>query len=186
MVVPSSGLKHSYLLLSRHVAPEKTSVFVTRGEKKGWFSLTARCSARGFVFPGWGGARSRRSHPRRATVGGPGGSSTRRSTSGEAAAALRCPQDVALPQERLAPARRPGGSDALWQPLFLLGGERELDIFLNKSGLWVMTSSPEKSSLQNKIPYPSASFVCPRTLLSKGSLCHSSDTVQLAAAPPWW
>lgn len=38
--------------------------YLSLGGKKGWFSLTARCSARAFVFPGWGGARSRRSHLR--------------------------------------------------------------------------------------------------------------------------
>lgn len=33
------------------------------GEKKGRFSLTARCSVRGFIFPSWGGAQSQRAHP---------------------------------------------------------------------------------------------------------------------------
>lgn len=38
------------LLLSCHVVPTETSPFVTR-EIKGWLSLTAHCSLRGFVFP---------------------------------------------------------------------------------------------------------------------------------------
>lgn len=54
MVLPSSGLKHSYLLLSHHVAPEKTSVFVT-WEKKGAIFTDSSLLSKGLHLPelGW-------------------------------------------------------------------------------------------------------------------------------------
>ena len=93
------------------------------GEKKGRFSLTAHCSARGFVFPSWGGARSQRAHPRR------GGQTSGHLHLRQRARKRSCCHE--LPAEHRAaggeagarlPARCPGGSGAPWHRLFLLGG----------------------------------------------------------------
>lgn len=70
MAVPSSGLKHSYLLVSHHVAPGKTSVFVTLEEKKQKGTMFAdspllgeglrlpepgwSTGPKGWPVPGWG------------------------------------------------------------------------------------------------------------------------------------
>lgn len=61
--------------------------------------------------------------------------------------------------------------------------ERQLNLFPNKLGMWVMTNLPWKSRLQNQLP--STSFVCPCILRSKDCLCQLSAATGLRAAPPW-
>lgn len=118
MVVPSSGLRHSYYCLVTWSA-KKTSAFVTRGEK-GMTSPDSPLLSEGLRLPVLGRSTEPKGSPacQWANLGHLHLWQRIRS----AAAAERSLCSSVLQEERLTPAQHPGGGVTPRQLLFLAGG----------------------------------------------------------------